>query len=172
MSQFDERGVTNKFLEDFLLHVCDPSFYGGVFASDEFSMKMLEGEKRKGWIINLNPRRIKEGGHFICLIQDFDQLIYIDPVGIPCMTATLRKIFKQSGKKLYFNCSQIQNPTSNTCGIFSVLFLVYFSRPERSFNMKFDTQQNKKNDKLCFYYLKKLVDIDKIKLVHILENIM
>ena len=172
MLPFSDKGVTNKFLEDFLVRICDPSYFGGVYASDEFNIKLLNGQKRKGWIVNLNPKKKKDGGHFVCILQEKNVIFYIDPVGLPCLSKPLRAMLVKSGKKILFNSSQIQHFQSVACGMFSVLFLLYFSKKKRGFKMKFDTVDKKRNDSLCFKYLQKIVNSDEVKLIHVLQNVM
>ena len=172
MLPFDEKGVTNEFVGELVNRVCKPGYFGGVYAADEFKESFLASEKRKGWIINLNPRMKKENGHFICVLQEHGDLVYIDPVGLPCVTEPLRSVLTKTGKNIYFNTTQVQDLTSICCGFFSALFLIYFSKKNRIFKMKFDSVDLKKNDQLCFSYLKKLVELEKTEISHILENVM
>jgi len=153
--------VTNGFLHSILTKTCPARFYGGVFAADEIKRFHLSvGGARKGFIVNLNPRRKKEGGHFVCIISEKHSLLYLDPVGLPCLVKNLSEELKQSGKQVFFNSQQIQAVNSKACGLFSILFLLYFSAGENGmdFKMEFDTKQKLKNDQLCLNYLKKIVD--------------
>ena len=157
---FNEEGVTNSFLDQLLKRVCSDTFYGGIFASNEFKEEHVKTKRRKGYIVNLNPRHKPSGGHFICIIVEKTHLLYLDPVGLPCLVRNLSSVMETSQKPVLFNKLQIQDVRSKACGLFSAMFLLYFSKTGRRFSMEFDTENRLKNDQTCVNYLKRMVDKD------------
>lgn len=156
---YNENGITNKFIHEFLERACVDSFYGGVYASDQLRADHLTGSKRIGYVVNLNPSSKISGGHFVALIIEKDKILYIDPVGLPCLVRDLSRVLHSVGKEVLFNRTRIQDIKSNACALFACVFLMYFSKKERKFEMKFDKKKLVKNDKLAVKYIKKLVDL-------------
>lgn len=151
------KGVTNQTIDAFCRHLC-PEIHKGTFPSDmipdnisSFSLFSI--------IVNLGTLKRKQLipiGHFVTIIKTKLHIIYIDPFGLPCLQPDVIRFMMLCQCPVYHNNKQIQDISSNYCGMFAILFSCYFDR-KPSFSMTFSAQY-KSNDHKCITYLKKIIN--------------
>lgn len=116
--------------------------------------------------ISLRPKEtftliVNIGGHFTSLVIKEKHVIYIDSFAGQFIPAEVRKLLARleqtGGRKIYRNVNQIQSYTSTHCGLYSVLFCVwYLLDPQDRIKIQFYPTQLEKNDELCVQYLKEI----------------
>ena len=156
-------GVSNiyllKTLKDDLK--CSDTFIG-VFSADNWDIEKSLERERFIAICNLS-KESEIGSHFVTVVADPKQLLYIDSFALPTTMSvalynTLKKVKKRKIKRLLKQ--PIQANSSEYCGFFCMLFTCLFD-VERFPNMNdlkpFNKQNLHKNDEICIINLKKLI---------------
>ena len=155
---FNQDGVTNHFIDDFLSRICSDK-YKGTFAIDTIPL-WLAHENYAFFVVNLNPHFIRNNGHFVTIITYPDGCLYIDSFGIG-PPKQLEQFFGETKKRVSVNMQQVQTPSSNYCGLYCCLFILFFDRCFSSsppnFTVKFFDRNLSKNDQKCVNYLKRLI---------------
>jgi hypothetical protein len=145
-------GITNKYIESILLEQCSDNFKG-VFSSDNVPHH-LAATNQFSIICNLSKENEK-GSHFISIIAFEDYVFYIDSFGLPCYESSLKKFLSKTSRPIFFNTVQIQDFSSNFCGFYCMLFVLYFNARVKK-KMTFSNNLSL-NDSICVNYIKTLV---------------
>ena len=108
---------------------------------------------------------VNTGAHFVTIIGYDHAILYLDSNGMPCLEKRT-KAFLQSfpNRPVLHNKKRIQGIQSMFCGMYALLFAVYFDKP-RSFQMRFKSrpgQRGKANEELCLQYLTRLLNKSEI----------
>lgn len=135
--------------------------YVGTFSADAVPTAKLAKKKSFSVVINLQRRKDiqtqTESGHFAAIAAFSTFTLFIDPFGLPCLQEDVRAFLKKRGLPCFYNEKQIQPYDSVFCGLFCLLFVLYFHRCPR-WNLKFNKGENvKSNEKLCLKFLNKLL---------------
>ena len=117
---------------------------------------------------------INIGNHFVTVIVNDYSVQYFDSFALPITDTKIRSFLeylllpptplpnRDARKKLFFaNKKQIQDYTSTHCGLYAVLFAVWYIKPaSKRFTLRFSNDVNllMRNDKLCLKYLKQFID--------------
>ena len=141
------RGITNIFIEEILFN--NTSHFHGVFSSNNINLS-LKHLTKFSIVCNLSNEN-EDGSHFVAIIVLPTYVLYIDSFGLPCVTESVCKFLSLLNKPIYHNSKQIQDFSSNYCGFYCMMYVLYFDK-ERSFTVKF-TNNLKKNDMLCIKYV-------------------
>ena len=158
-------GITNDLIEDFCYRMCaeeEQNLFAGVYPRDEIPIERLARRKYFNVIINLASRRRGElNGHFVCVCATPETCVYIDPFGLPNLMTDVAYFLRRCNRHIYHNRKQIQTLDSPFCGMFVSLYTVYFNDPRvnaRRLKLRFENRPTKRNDQLCMFYLKELID--------------
>ena len=87
-------------------------------------------EKNKGIIINLN-NSYEAGSHWIALKRVNNNIFVFDSFGIGLLSVEFFKVYKNF--KIVTSIYRIQDISSNLCGLFSVLFILYNVKNKNDF---------------------------------------
>ena len=120
-----------------------------------------QGEEEEGrkvsFIVNI-------GGHFVSVVVGRRSVIYIDSFAAPLLRAEVGALFSRLqrdakyARTVYVNQRQIQSLSSTFCGMYAVLFsLWYLVDPSRRPKQVFHDKSLARNDKLCLAYLKEMI---------------
>ena len=96
-------------------------------------------------------------GHFVVVAAFSDFTFYVYSFGKRCRQEDVQDFLRMRGKPVYRNESKLQAAQSTYCGLYCLLFVLYFyRRPKWSlkFNERGDLQRN---EKLCLNFLNKLL---------------
>lgn len=148
-------GMTNDMVNDIAMALC-PNLYKGLYMPEHLlriSMagNILQQQQQQPFTMIINV-----GKHFVTVVSHEKYVLYLDPFGIPCMQPQVRQFLRGLHSKIFYNKTQIQQLKSKHCGLYAVLFALYYDVPARSTRLKFDENASEKNDKLCTVYLHKL----------------
>jgi len=97
-------------------------YYCGIYPSD-----LLPDNPSKPccFIVNTDPSHLP-GKHWVVIYLSENSVIeYFDSFGRPPIINNIQTFINKYGKKLINNKKQIQNNTSNTCGMFCILFIAF-----------------------------------------------
>lgn len=157
MFYFGKKGVSNLFIHDAINRIRKTKEYKGIYSSNNINKK-LNKVSNFCIVVNLNKRAKRNKGHFIVIHASSNRILYFDPLGNPCYVKSIFKFMKKCKRPIFHNLNQIQDMNSIYCGLYCILFTLYFDR-KKPFKMIFYKRRNKlkKNDEKCIKYLKKLV---------------
>lgn len=153
-----EKGLTNAIIHRFCTLSCSSDFKG-VYAADKIPRK-LAGVGNFIIVVNLGEVTDIRGslpvGHFVTIVTRPGHILYIDPYGTPCNQPRVLRFLELCGRRVVQNVKQIQDFTSNWCGMYAILFANYFDRKKPPMKMRFGSKNLKRNDYMCSVYLQKL----------------
>ena len=163
-------GITNTMLNNFCALICEngssPSKYMGVFAADEIPISMLREESDFNIVINLTTRASGaidshnlRLGHFVTIHVRPDFVLYIDPIGLPCIQLETQHFLTSMKKPVFSNEKKIQSLSSPYCAMYAILYTCYFNEPRPNFRIEFADNAKKSNDQKCVNYLRRVVDM-------------
>ena len=98
----------------------------GCFSKDQ--IKLIENNK--SMIINLQVSN-QSGSHWITLKRVNNTIFVFDSLGIGYIPVGIFKVFKNL--KIITNIYRIQDISSNLCGMFCVLFILYDMKSKNNF---------------------------------------
>ena len=107
--------LSNIFINNLLI---DYKNFIGCFSKDQIQSL----ENNKSIIINLN-NSYESGSHWIALKRVNNTILVFDSFGIGYLPMSIFKVYKNF--KIITNIYRIQDISSNLCGLFSVLFILY-----------------------------------------------
>jgi hypothetical protein len=153
-----ENGVSNQTIGEFCELLCEKSGnFVGVFAADE--IPNLEEDKNFTIVVNLAERGLNQlNGHFVTIRAKPTHILYIDPVGLPCLQSRVTRFLRLCQRPVLSNDSMIQSVDSNYCGMYAVLFTCHLSHSRPSPPLTFRARPGPENDKLCMHYLARLIE--------------
>lgn len=143
-------GLTNKIVNKYAKFFCSKK-YKGVFMPENV-MQIPITNQSFSIIANV-------GKHFVAIIVRKKYILYIDSYGKPCKQPSFQKFLKALQKPIFYNDKQIQSVTSMYCGLYAVLFCIYYDKSTRKTRLIFKKNPGKVNDKLCLQYIRKLIQI-------------
>ena len=123
--------MSNIFINNLLK---DNKNFKGCFSKDQISLI----ENNKSIIINSNNSN-EPGSHWIALKRVKNTIFVFDSFGIGYIPMTIFKIYKNF--KIITNIYRIQHISSNLCGMFCVLFILFDIKNKENF-IKFLTLFN------------------------------
>ena len=138
-------GISNDAVDE-LCRLLSPTHYGGTFAAEDLPKKI---KTPSNFIINI-------GGHFVTLVVQPKYCLYIDPFGLPCLNQYLQKCIRLLDRALYYNQRQLQSPKSLYCGLYCILFTLYFDKARKN-KLTFHRKKLLANDRRCLYYIHEMV---------------
>ncbi len=154
------KGISNTLVNRLCRKMCSKDFRG-VFAANKIPRR-LAGVGR--FIIIVNLGEVDGGGdgelpvgHFVCVAAQPEEINFIDPYGLPCMQPKVLSFLTEARRPIKENVQKIQHLDSPYCGLYSVLFAVYFDKePSERLKLKFNKTKLMENDRKCVEYLKQL----------------
>ena len=123
--------LSNIFINKLLK---DNKNFIGCFSKDQISII----KNNKSTIINLN-NSYEPGSHWIALKKVKNAIFLFDSFGVGYIPMTIFKVYKNF--KIITNIYRIQDISSNLCGMFCVLFILYDIKSKNDF-IKFLTLFN------------------------------
>lgn len=142
-------GEITEFLRE------NSKIFKGVYACNEIPGKLTQ-EKEFAIICNLSPNT-NPGTHWISIYCNSDMLIYFDSYGLPSLNENISKFMEKCKRNFYWNATKLQNDTSDCCGYYSMLFILFHEKLARNW-LKLDFTDNlPENDKKCINYLQKII---------------
>lgn len=158
-------GLTNVLLNSICKSFC-PTHYVGLYSPEKIPVSRLRKLSKFTFIILLSGAPT---GHYVLVHASPSTIYYIDPYGLPCFDGKVLKfLYSSSGKKkekkkkkraVLINKRQIQHEKSVYCGMYVVLYSVYFdsSLRQSKVNIKFHQNPSLANDKLCIQYINSML---------------
>jgi len=120
--------------------------YLGTFSHDTIPTFSNE---RFSAIINYHNYN-QEGSHWICVYNSPEKKYseFFDSFGLPPSDKILKKL-KQTGKKVLYNTSKIQNITSSKCGFYCYFYILMRDRGMNPYDILYEFEpEGKKNDNI------------------------
>lgn len=150
-------GISKKLIQNMGRSLC-PNYFKGVFLSSKIPRMKLYKEETYT-IIVLIKGQYGLTGHFVTLHGTPTCIYYIDSLGLPCVDPALRSFLSNIKQKRYVLTSntRIQHPRSMYCGLYSIMFAVYFDSNKRKIRLNFKQRATLENDKLCIKYLHSMI---------------
>lgn len=105
-------------------------------------------------------------GHFVTIHITPSTIFYIDPYGFPCFNSDVLRFIsrlkthtKWKKRVLFTNVKQIQHEKSVYCGMYAVLYALYFDsvKNQKKLKLCFPKRPSLTNDKRCKQYLNKII---------------
>lgn len=135
--------------------------YRGIFASDDIDPTLTK-TKNFSIVVNILPiNQSHQVGHFISIIGRANSVLYIDTLGMECIFPPIARFLEKCQRPIFYNEKQIQSMSSNYCGLFCILFVLFFDRKKKKHknttNRLLFYKKNKnliKNDRLCEMYIR------------------
>lgn len=154
-------GMTNDIVHQICNDICNQETknrFRGVFPVDKIPFHFFSNVPYFNIIVNLAEIKKKElNGHFVTIICTPNASLYIDPFGLAISSSKIKNFLAQCKRPVYYNIKTIQNITSPYCGMYAILFCVFFNKDDRKTRIRFSTTQYEINDKLCVKYLRRLI---------------
>ena len=138
----------------------------GVYSSNNINIPLLKEKEEFIIICNLS-KQDKIGSHFITVVSNKKQLLYIDSLGLPSsLSKELYNSLKLLRKKVTtLNHRPIQAPDSVFCGIYAIFYSIFFDyirfpiiKNQKAF-LKHDLY---KNDEICLHNIKKIIKLNAV----------
>lgn len=128
----------------------------GVYALD--ILPIIKVKKPCAFIVN-NEKSSLPGEHWFSIyVPKHGPIEYFDSYGLKPLNSEIYDFIKMNGNKFIYNKMQIQNQSSNLCGLYCVFFLYLKSRNYTlKQTMKFFTNNLIKNDLMLKSLFKKLL---------------
>lgn len=156
-------GLSNDVVDSFCTAGCGKDFRG-VFSADCIPEKLAA----RGCfiiVVNLGRRKGRTAkklpvGHFVTIYARPASVYYLDPYGLPCVQRHVRRFLQHCRRPINHNSRQIQDFNSVYCGMYAILFTLYFDRGERvrkRLQFRWRRSKLRENDKLCMRYLNRLL---------------
>lgn len=145
-------GITNLYIESILKPTC--ADFLGVFSANTIPAALLQ---HSNFSIVCNLSGVEEtGSHFISIINLDDCVLYLDSLGLACTVFEIGNFLRKLKKPVFYNSQQVQDVSSNFCGFYCMLFILYVNHPCTP--VSFYDNQNKLllNDVIC---VKKICEI-------------
>ena len=139
------------YIEQLLNKYCKT--FRGVFSADNLD-KQLKKIDVFCIVCNLSNSDAP-GSHFITIIAKKDHVSYIDSLGDVCYIPSILSFLNSLKKPIMFNSKKVQHPSSIMCGVFCIMYCLYFDR-EQTFVLTFSNDLAK-NDKICSRYVVGLI---------------
>lgn len=161
----DRRGMTKSLLDSICRTLC-PNLYKGLYNASDIPIATLQNFKSFTIILFLTSKDLGVSastnvGHFVTVHATPSTILYIDPYGLPpCFHPHVAKFLHAKKKRVVLvNRKQVQHVNSTHCGLFAVLYAVYFDDPsrEKRFALRFPRKATPNNDKLCKRYLNEML---------------
>lgn len=131
--------------------------FRGVYACDKLPSDLC-CQENFSIVVNLSPHT-EEGSHWISIISTASCVIYADSFGLPPMNkAILNFLLKCNRPKIYWVTQRVQADTSQYCGYYCILYIIYFEKLP-NFTMRF-TDNYPDNDRKCIAYLQEFLKIN------------
>lgn len=157
---FPDEGITNDVLHNFLTILCSED-YLGVFNINNLPHEITQ-EDNFHMVLNTHK-------HFVVLFVTPKEIVYIDPVGNPPpsgqfnreLQAFIKDTKRRSNgpnRKLIISDREIQAANSTFCGLYCMLFMLFFDHRLTKPRLKFTSTPSMQNDKKCVSYLLKIVN--------------
>lgn len=120
-------GLSNYEIEIFLKKHCTNNFKG-VYSADEIPTE-LSSFPTFSIVCNLD-KKIQVGSHFVVILGFPTYIFYIDPLGNKCTTPAIRVFLNKNAKErdIYYNTVQIQDLFSLYCGVFCIMYILYYDK--------------------------------------------
>ena len=138
-----------------LLHNCYN--FTGVYACDQIPTN-LHTKKYFSLISNLSTS-VQKGTHFICIICFEKYVFYIDSTGLPNFNDYINIFLKSLKRPIFYNQKPCQSIQSAYCGFYCMLYVMHFETSceyQKANKIVFD-DNFRNNDKLCVFYVNKLL---------------
>ena len=148
------KGISNDVIRNVCSALCSDAFRG-VYSADRISVG-IAALLDFIFVVNLEERASTTVGHFVTVVGTPEHVLYIDPYGLPCDNEYINNFMRGCRRPIYHNEKQIQSFDSVYCGVFAMLFVLYFDK-RPNFKLKFKVKNIKDNDKLCMHYLRRIV---------------
>lgn len=156
-------GITNIKLEKQIKNL-NLTRFKGVFSVDELPVKLFASLKPMSVVCNLSKSSYPRGTHFVSIISDGKNLLYLDPAGKAPFQKYVFDLIKKCKLTLLYNKRRYQSQTSVYCGYYCAMFVVLYD-PKWSWKWNarlkgFSRRQKKKeNDKNVISNLNKMSEI-------------
>lgn len=158
----EEQGGLSNIYIDCLLRKTAPARYRGTFSCNNIPIDIAH-LPYFSIICNL-AKAGERGSHFVTLVGQPDQIIYIDPLAMPCTNPDITKFINdarslpQGGERRqrYFRHQvlPIQNRLSKYCGFYCIMYVLFYERDNHIIMPTFDMQNLWANDSRCLRYIK------------------
>ena len=136
-------GISNLYIESILKPTC--SDFLGVFSANTIPSVLLQ---YNNFSVVCNLSGVGErGSHFISIISLDDRVLYIDSLGLTCTVLEIINFLTKLGKPVFYNSQQVQDFSSNFCGFYCILFILYVNHPCSP--VSFHDNQLLLNDDIC-----------------------
>lgn len=125
-------GMCNRDIARVLRRTC-PDFWG-VFSADTippFPPQQSREARRFSLVCNLS--KVDEpGSHFVSIVSFPRYVLYLDSLGLPCTSPHIREFLRQLKTPTFYNTLQVQDLSSDFCGLYCILFILHFSLRDSS----------------------------------------
>lgn len=158
------RGVTNLSIDAVLRGTC-PDFQG-VFSSDTLPSHLSHPSsagRQFSLVCNLSEAA-QPGSHWVSIIVFRNFALYLDSLGFPCTNPLIADFLRNLEKPTFYNTRQVQDATSDFCGLYCILFVLHFTLrdlvdadpPRVSF--RWEKSQLLRNDLICADRIKEILN--------------
>jgi len=146
-------GLSNELLTNLISTIGISDDFAGVIPHFELN-KFDTLYEKKIFILNV-------GAHFVTLYISPKEhyALYIDPLGNKIHNKSVYAYLDNFPNiEVFFNRKQLQPYVSSHCGLYAVLFSVYFDRKDtdKKIKLHFSADGAEQNDEKCVKYLKQL----------------
>lgn len=146
-------GMTNKLVHSIASSLCQ-NYYRGLFTPFDTAaaLRVMAPASDIRPVVTI----WNVGQHFVCIYCCGDYVLYLDSFGFPCFNPHIKKFLAGLKRNVFYNQQQIQSASSKHCGLYAILFSLYYDKLTRKAKLSFGTDCEK-NDDLCMMYLHKLM---------------
>lgn len=145
-------GVSNHYIDSVLRPTCVN--YCGVYSANNIPLT-LKKKNVFSIVCNLSNEG-QAGSHFVTILSFPDYVLYIDSLGLPCITKPILNFLSRLNKKVFYNRMQIQSAKSKFCGFYCILFVLHYDTHSR-IKLNFTQKNLLLNDKRCINYITKML---------------
>lgn len=142
-------GLNSIEIDRFLTKYC--SQYIGIFASNTLPV----AENLEGCLICNLSNSNTIGSHYITIIIQTSQVLYIDSFGTRSEIDDISLFLSSLKKPVLYNTLMIQDLDSSYCGMYAIMFCLYFSK-KPPFKLRF-SDNLERNDNKCIKYIKRMM---------------
>lgn len=154
----EDDGLSNIYI-DRLLNKIGLRRYRGTFSCNNIPSSIA---KLPHFSIICNLDKVgEEGSHFVTVVGQPEQILYMDPLALPCTNPSIAKFIEEAqlqGKRsLKEQKRQIQHPLSKYCGFYCMLYTLYYECDKHNIEPEFYQKNLLANDSRCFLYMNILI---------------
>ncbi len=138
-------GISNHFIE-YVLKSYGAKNFQGVFSNNNIPVE-IASMPYSSTIINY-ASAVEKGTHFILILADLENIVYIDPLALPPLQENISNFIScledaRPARETVYIATRVQDFSSKHCGFYCIYFAMLFQNVDTVPLLGFETDVNK-----------------------------